>query len=195
VLSDCTYEAIDMQAAAIRTCKRKFVPELSNRLTPRCGDATQLDIKKESADFVAVCETHVTEYPGVVTDEDLRFFGQAHRVLKPGGFMVWGNAIPEVTWQPCFDALDSVGLRLLEVHDVTEQAIEARDQDEARLNSYVETLLTRFHGFRIPVLGRRQRAIAEVALKNFSRHPGTKLYENMKTREDTYKVVLLQKKN
>ncbi len=193
VLPDCTYEAIDMQQAAIRTCKRKFESELRGRLRPRHGDATKLAIPPKSADLLAVCETHVTEYPGVVTDEDRRFFAQAHSTLKPGGYMVWGNAIPDVTWDPCFEALEDIGLKLVEAHDVTEEAIKARDDDEARLNTYVENLLERFYAFRMPLLGPRQRAVAEVALKNFSRHPGTRLYNNMTTREDTYKVVLLQK--
>ena len=34
---------------------------------------------------------------------------------------------------------------------------------------------------------------AEVALKNFSRNPGTKLYDNMVDGTDTYKVSLIQK--
>lgn len=193
VLPECTYEAIDMQQAAIDTCTRKHVPELQNRLRATCGDATKLSIPRGSADFISVCETHVTEYAGRVTEEDRRFFRQAHTILKPGGFMVWGNAIPDVTWQPCFDALESVGLRLVEVHDVTQEAVDARDQDKARIDIYVETCLEHFLGFRIPYLGEGKRAEAEVALKNFARHPGTNLYDNMVTRKDTYKVALLQK--
>ena len=32
VLPNCTYEAVDMQQAAINTCERKFVPALKGRL-------------------------------------------------------------------------------------------------------------------------------------------------------------------
>ena len=35
--------------------------------------------------------------------------------------------------------------------------------------------------------------LAEVALKNFARNPGTKLYDNMVDGTDTYKVSLIQK--
>jgi len=194
VLPECTYEAIDMQQAAIRTAERKFVPELSNRLRATCADATKLSIPRESADIVSVCETHVTEMEGEVTDEDRRFFRQVHTILKPGGFMVWGNAIPEDTWQPCFDALEETGLELIENHDVTKEAVVARDKDERRINAYVDACIEKFKAFRIPVFGRIKREEAEVALKNFSRHPGTHLYDNMVTRHDTYRVVLLQKK-
>ena len=71
VLPNCTYEAVDMQLPAIQTCRRKFVPRARRppgrhprRRHPGSPSKTAL------ADFVAVCETHVTEYAGRVTDED-----------------------------------------------------------------------------------------------------------------------------
>lgn len=188
-----TFEAVDMQAAAISTCKRKFVPELGGRLMATCADATRLPNLDESVDIVVVCETHVAEYPGIVSDEDIAFFGTVVRLLKPGGFLVWGNAIPDSTWQPCFDHLDSVGMAEVSVRDVTREAIDARDRDAARVEAYVDDVLNRFHGFRIPFLGARKRREAELAIKNFFRHPGTNLYDNMVDGTDTYKVAAFQK--
>jgi SAM-dependent methyltransferase len=193
VLPKCTYEAVDMQRAAIQTCKRKFVPGLGGRLVATHADCTQMSIVKEVADIVAVCETHVTEMKGQVTAEDALFFGKAYRALKPGGFLVWGNAIPDSTWQPCFDHLESVGMRLVEARDVTLDAIAARDEDRARVTAYVEQCLQKFYGFRIPFFGRKKRLEARLAMENFYRNPGTNLYANMKDRTDTYKVVLFQK--
>jgi SAM-dependent methyltransferase len=193
ILPNCTYQAVDMQQAGINSCKRKFVPELNGRLVATCGDATQLDVPDGSADFVAVNETHVTEMPGKTTEEDVRFFKTAYRLLKPGGFLVWGNAIPDSTWQPCFDLLESLGMKVLEVCDVTKEAVRARDEDKARIDAYVDQIINTFHGFKIPLLGGKRRALAEVALKNFSRNPGTRLYDNMVDGTDTYKVVLVQK--
>lgn len=193
ILPNCTYEAVDMQQAGINTCKRKFVPEHGGRLVATWGDATKLTIPDASADFVAVNETHVTEMPGRTTEEDERFFKTAYRMLKPGGFLVWGNAIPESTWKPCFELLESIGMKVLEVCDVTKEAIQARDEDKRRIDAYVDQIISTFHGFKIPVLGDQRRALAEVALKNFSRNPGTKLYDNMVDGTDTYKVVLVQK--
>lgn len=193
VLPDCTYEAVDMQNAAIQTCRRKFVPELDGRLKATCADATQLTIKDGSADFVAVNETHVTEYPGRVTDEDRRFFGTAYRLLKPGGFLVWGNAIPDSTWKPSFDLLEEIGMKLVAQRDVTKEAVKARDDDKARIDAYVDQCIRTFHGFKIPVIGRQRREEADFALKNFSRNPGTKLYENMRDGTDSYRVILAQK--
>jgi ubiquinone/menaquinone biosynthesis C-methylase UbiE len=193
VLKEATYEAVDMQEAAIQTCRRRHVPETDGRLKATRADATQLDIPDGAADFVVVNETHVTEMPGVVTKEDEEFFKTAHRLIKKGGYLTWGNAIPDVTWQPCFDYLESIGFEKVHEHDVTKMAVEARDRDEGRVNAFVDQCLDRFLGFRIPVLGKRKREEADMAMKNFYRHPGTRLYINMTDGTDSYKVVLFQK--
>lgn len=195
VLPQCTYEAVDMQQTAILTCQRKFVPQTRGRLVATCADCTDAPIADGAADIVVVCETHVTEHGGQVSEEDKLFLGQIRRILKPGGFLVWGNAIPDSTWQPCFDYLASIGMRVVEARDVTQHAITARDEDAPRAIAYVDQCVEKFWGFRIPYLGRRKRHEAELALKNFFRHPGTNLYANMENRTDTYKVVLVQKEN
>lgn len=193
VLKDCTYEAIDMQEAAIQTCRRKHCPELGGRLVATRADATKIGIEDGAADFVAVCETHVTEMPGVVTDEDARFFKTAYRLLKPGGYLTWGNAIPDVTWEPCFELLESIGFEKVEEHDVTKEAVVARDRDEGRVNAFVDQCLDKYLGFKIPFLGNKRRAEADVAMKNFYRNPRTRLYINMVDGTDSYKVVLFRK--
>ncbi|MEJ7733506.1 MAG: class I SAM-dependent methyltransferase [Polyangiaceae bacterium] len=193
VLPNCTYEAVDMQLAAIQTCKRKFVPELGGRLKATHADATKLPVAPGSADFVAVCETHVTEHAGQCTEEDRRFFSTAHKLLKPGGYLVWGNAIPASTWQPCFDYLASIGMRLVENHDVTDRAVVARDQDRHRVSAYVEQCIAKFKAFHIPVLGEKKRVAARLAMENFYRNPGTNLYATLANGTDSYRVALLQK--
>ena len=193
VWPECTYIAVDMQGAAIQTCKRKFVPELNGRLTALHGDGTKLDIAEASADFVVICETHVTERGGRLTAEDERFFAKVLSTLKPGGFLVWGNAIPDDTWQPCFEHLESIGMKQLHVHDVTAEAIKARELDRPRTELYVRKALDKFHGFKIPVLGKRREFQAEQALKNFYRHPGTHLFDKMVNGTDSYRVVLFHK--
>ncbi len=195
VLPKSTYEAVDMQHAAIETGRRKFVPTLGGRLVATHADATQLASREGTADFVAVCETHVTEQTGRATDEDKRFFRTAHRMLKPGGFLVWGNAIPDATWQPCFDYLESIGMKLVEQRDVTKEAVRARDLDAGRVDAYVDACLDRFVGFKIPVFGAKKRLEARLAMENFYRNPGTNLYANMTDGTDSYRVVLFQKKS
>jgi SAM-dependent methyltransferase len=193
VLPQATYEAVDMQMSGISTARRKYVPFLGGRLKATCADATQLPIADGTADFVAVNETHVTEFAGLVTAEDRAFFKTAYRLLKPGGFLVWGNAIPQTTWQPSIDYLESLGMKLVERCDVTKEAIQARDEDKARIDAYARQCIETFHGFRIPWLGAKKRAEADWALKNFARNPGTKLYDVMIDRTHTYEVVAIQK--
>jgi precorrin-6B methylase 2 len=188
-----TYIAIDMQGAAIETCNRKHVPDCGGRLSAMHGDATKVNIPSNSADFVVINETHVMEYAGKVTEEDANFFAAVLDRLKPGGFLVWGNAIPDSTWQPCFDHLKSIGMMEVAVHDVTKEAILARDLDEPRAEAYVKQCLKKFPAFRIPVLGKRRAREAGQALRNFFRHPGTNLYQNMVDGTDTYKVACFQK--
>ncbi len=193
VLPKATYNAVDMQFAGISTCNRKFVPQLYGRLQATCADATQLPFKDGAADFVAVNETHVTEISGQCTPEDQAFFKTAHRLLKPGGYLVWGNAIPTATWKPCFDYLDSIGMKLREESDVTKEAVLARDLDKDRIDAYAEQCIEAFHGFRIPFFGNKKAEQADWAMKNFARNPGTRLYDNMTNGIDAYKVVLIQK--
>ncbi|MBX3273854.1 MAG: class I SAM-dependent methyltransferase [Sandaracinaceae bacterium] len=194
VFPKCTYEAVDMQQAGVDTCRAQFAPRHRGRLVATRADATQLPMGDEVADVVAVCETHVTDQGEVMTEEDRKFFRSARRILKPGGFLVWGNAIPDIAWQPCFDFMASIGIEVLEVEDVTEEAILARDQDQARIEAYIQQALDKFIAFRLPHFGPRKREEASVAMRNLCRDPGTRLYDDMVTRADTYKVVLAQRK-
>jgi len=193
VLPNCTYEAFDMQEAAIKTSNRKFVPQLDGRLKATRSDTTKLTLADGVANLIVVCETHVTEMPDQLTEEDQKFFRTAYRLLKPGGMLVWANAIPDSTWQHCFELLEEIGMKKLEVHDVTEEAIAARDQDKLRADEYVDHVLNRMWGFRIPRLGSKKRIEARQAMLNFYRNPGTRLYDRMVERVDTYKVVCFQK--
>jgi len=194
VLPNCTYEAVDMQQAGIKTAQRKFVPRLGGRLQATRADCTQMSMRNEVADIVAICETHVTETGGIASDEDQRFFREAVRILKPGGFLVWGNAIPDSTWRPCFGLLDTLGMELVEVRDVTQEAIDARDKDRGRVDAYVNQAIAKFPAFRIPFIGPKKALEAELAMKNFYRNPGTNLYRDMVVAADSYKVVALQKR-
>ena len=189
VLPKATYRAVDMQASAVETCRRLFVPGLDGRLVATHCDATRLDVEDGAADIVVVCETHVTEREGVVTPEDERFFKQVARLLKKDGFFTWGNAIPDRTWKPCFDYLESIGLEKVRELDVTEEAVRARDLDQVRVDAWCEQTLARFPVFKLPGVGAKRRRQADVALKNFFRNPGTKLYENMTNGQDSYRVV------
>jgi ubiquinone/menaquinone biosynthesis C-methylase UbiE len=193
VLPECTYQPCDMQSTAISSCNRMFAPALNGRLKPLHADCTQLPIDDVTVDVVVVNETHVTEMPGKCLEEDKKFFDSMYRILKPGGYFTWGNAIPDSTWKPCFEYLESIGMKMVEISDVTPEAIKAREDDVPRVDLYAEHVLNKFWAFRIPFLGKKRRREAELALLNFYRHPGTNLFNEMVIGVDTYKVVLFQK--
>jgi SAM-dependent methyltransferase len=193
ILPKCTYEAVDMQLAGVLTCRRKFVPKYRGRLVATRADATRLPIDDEVADIVTVCETHVTDQGEVMTEEDRKFFRSARRILKRGGFLTWGNAIPDSAWQPSLEYMESIGMKVREVRDVTAEAVRARDLDAARIEAYIDQALDKFLAFRFPVYGAKKRADAALAMKNLCRHPGTRLYEDMRSRADTYRVVLVER--
>ena len=193
VLPECTYEAFDMQEAGVQTCRRKFVPELDGRLKATRADCTKMPLDDGVAHIVAVCETHVTEMADVATEEDNLFFREAVRIMKPGGYLVWGNVIPNSTWKPCFELLESLGMKPIEIKDVTPEAITARDEDRVRVDAYVRQAIEKFPAFKIPVIGAPKALEAELAMKNFYRNPGTNLYQEMVIGTDSYKVVLWQK--
>lgn len=195
VLPQCTYEAFDMQAAGIATANRRFVPRSGGRLVATRADATQLPVKDGAAQIAAVCETHVTDQGAALTTEDQAFFRSAHRVLDPGGYLVWGNAIPAPAWKHAFEYLDSIGMELREVVDVTDEAVRARHEDAARIEAYIEQALDGFAALRLPIFGSRRRREAEFAMKNLCRHPGTQLFDDMASRRDLYQVALLRKRS
>ena len=71
VLPHCTYEAFDTGGGDPDE-QPKVRPALDGRLKTTRSDSTNLPIEDGIADLVLVCETHVTEMPGQVTDEDQR---------------------------------------------------------------------------------------------------------------------------
>ena len=117
------------------------------------------------------------------------FFREAVRIMKPGGYLVWGNVIPNSTWKPCFELLESLGMKPIEIKDVTPEAITARDEDRVRVDAYVRQAIEKFPAFKIPVIGAPKALEAELAMKNFYRNPGTNLYQEMVIGTDSYKVL------
>jgi hypothetical protein len=77
---------------------------------------------------------------------------------------------------------------------VTREAIAAREQDKDRADNYVDEVLKRMWGFRVPVFGKQRRAEARQAMLNFYRNPGTRLYDTMTTRTDSYRVACFEKR-
>jgi SAM-dependent methyltransferase len=196
LVKKANYIAIDMQYAAIQTCKsihgNAENPGLKCVHAPggvgndgnKVFDEFGKTVADGSVDFVIISETHIADVK--IGPEEKEIFAEIKRILKPGGFFLWGNALPTRVWHEGLDHLTSVGFDRLESLNHTKGAVIARDEDEARVNAYCTQLFDKFHAFKLPVVGKKCEIVADRLLKNFYRHPGTALYERMVTGYDSY---------
>ena len=187
---ECEYIAIDMQAKGINTAKKihkhpniKFIHK----------NITELHDDFGKFDFILINETHIFEMSDYLTNEDVNILNIVSALLKSNGYFLWGNAIPDPIWNLVTHHLIIKNIKLIHKYDYTENAIKARDLDTERVNLYCDSIYNNALVYKIPILGENMRNKTEIMLKNFFRHPGTNLYNNMVSRTDTYYHLVFQK--
>jgi ubiquinone/menaquinone biosynthesis C-methylase UbiE len=186
----CNYLALDMQAAAINTCKRIHATPDNKGLTCQLipngvgMNGSPIPLGDNSADIVVISETHIADVQ--IGDLEKAIFAEIHRVLKPGGFFVWGNALPTRVWLEGNKYLPTAGFELAHNKNHTAGAITARDEDKERVDLAVMQLLDPYFGTKIPYFGERCLKVGERLIANFYRHPGTAMYIKMTTGFDSY---------
>merc|ERR1711998_339683 len=138
------YLAIDMQKAGIDTCKKIHGnaenPGLKCIQAPggvgnngnKVLDENGVKVPDGSVDFVIISETHIADV--VLGPEEKEIFAEVHRILKPGGFFLWGNALPTRIWLEATPYLNENGFNRVESINHTAGAIVARDEDTDRVN-------------------------------------------------------------
>jgi len=184
------YLALDMQAAAINTCKRIHAtadnPGLTCKLIPDgVGiNGSPIPLPNNSLDIAVISETHIADVQ--IGDLEKSIFAEIHRVLKPGGFFVWGNALPTRVWLEGNAYLPTAGFELASNVNHTQGAVVARDEDYERVELAVSQLLEPYYGTKLPYFGERCLKVGERLIANFYRHPGTALYLKMTTGFDSY---------
>jgi SAM-dependent methyltransferase len=196
LLPTVDYTAVDMQRAAIKTCKDKHAKGNPNL---HCvwveggvgNDGSKVAIPDASVDVVIISETHIAE--AHIGPEEKAIFADIIRVLKPGGIFVWGNALPTYVWDDAAEYLPKIGFEPCGSLNHTKGAILARDEDEERVNMYVEYLLDQFPVMKVPYFGPQCHHVCDMLIKNFYRHPGTALYEKMETGYDSYMHLCYEK--
>tara|TARA_Y100000389_G_scaffold33593_2_gene28630 strand:- start:2668 stop:3753 length:1086 start_codon:yes stop_codon:yes gene_type:complete len=191
-LIDCEYTAVDMQKAAIETCKRLFIPNNNNL---KCIESNILDLKldENSFDFVIINETHISEME-YLTEEDKNVFDIVFKILKKDGLLLWGNCIIDKLWDTCINYIESKDMKLLKNTDYTKEALLARDMDYDRVELYISQIMDKITITKIPVIGNKFKTDVGLMLKNFYRHPGTNMYNTMKKDgRDSYKQLVFQK--
>jgi len=178
------YTALDMQKAAIETCIQRHAAHDNPHLTCVHANGKYLPVADNTVDVVIVSETHIAAVD--IGAEEKAIFAEMKRVLVPGGLFVWGNAIFTHVWKDGADYLQANGFSDCGLFNYTARAIEARDQDYDRVESFIKQLTSQYPVFSVPVVGVPCRKTIELLIKNFYRHPGTRLYNTMVDGTDSY---------
>jgi len=188
-----TYVAMDMQLAAIETCQElhaKHNPNLQCVWVDGGVGGAAAPVQDHSVDVVVISETHIAEVD--IGDEEKAIFKEIARMLKPEGFFLWGNALPTHVWHKGAAYLESVGFQPCGLRNHTLGAVQARDEDAARVNMFVNHLLEHFYAIQMPWFGSRCGTVVDLLIKNFYRHPGTQLYNKMVSGYDSYMQYCFQ---
>merc|ERR1712178_344264 len=94
-------------------------------------------VPDHSIDFVIISETHIADVK--IGKEEEAIFQEIRRILKPGGFFLWGNALPTRVWHEGYAHLSGTGFRRVSSVNHTAGAVKARDQDAPRVNVFADT--------------------------------------------------------
>jgi ubiquinone/menaquinone biosynthesis C-methylase UbiE len=188
VHKDVHYLALDMQGAAISTCKDRHAREghLTCEWIPKGvgHDGSGIPKADSSVDIVVISETHIAERE--IGDLEKAIFKEIRRVLKPGGIFVWGNALTTRVWKDAEKHLTDQSWTLLSNTNHTAGAIQARKEDYDRVETAIDGILESTVGMSIPYYGARCKSVTKKLIANFYRHPGTAMYLKMVVGEDSY---------
>jgi len=184
------YLALDMQAAAIDTCKTRHAtpdnPNLTCQLVPNGvgHGGNQAPRADSSVDFVVISETHIADVE--IGDLEKEIFAEIRRILKPGGLFLWGNALPTRVWIEADPALNELGFERIHQTNHTKGAVVARDEDYARVELVLDGFNDHLYAMKLPYFGKKCAVVTRKLIANFFRHPGTNMYKTMVTGYDSY---------
>jgi SAM-dependent methyltransferase len=171
LIPGATYTAVDMQKAAIQTCNELHAVN-NDRLECVWVDGgignkgSRTKIPDASVDVVVVSETHIADLD--IGPEEKAIFSDIVRVLKPGGLFVWGNALPTSVWHHAERYLPKIGFEECGSLNHTAGAIQAREEDEERVNMYMDHLIEGYPVMTIPFFGSRCAEVSGCGLSVLS---------------------------
>ena len=151
---------LDLAPAAIKFCR---ATHRHPDVTFEVGDAERLPFPDDSFDVVINIESSST-YP------DIRaFYQQVFRVLAPGGYFLYTDALPVGRFAECTDCLRRLGFSLELDRDITPNVLASCGEVAGyRLDAY--------------------RAQGDRAMSDFLGAPGTRFYDEMKRGEWAYRI-------
>ena len=151
---------VDIAPAAIQFCRTHYrQPEIRFEV----GDAERLPFADGSFDIVTNIESSST-YPDVCA-----FYQQVFRLLEPGGFFLYTDALPAGRFAECTEYLRRLGFILELDRDITANVLASCDEIAAH----------RMHAYAPQPDG---------SMADFLAAPGSHIYDEMKRREWMYRI-------
>merc|ERR1740121_943058 len=96
------------------------------------------------------------------------------------------GALLTSVWHMAEPILAELGMEACGSLNHTKGAVTARLEDKDRVDMYVDHLINFFPVMNVPVIGKRCAHVTDRLVKNFYRHPGTKLFKQMETGAHSY---------
>lgn len=157
---------LDLSTNAIAFCRQAHKDA---RLTFQEGDAENLPFADSSFDIVTNVESSHS-YPHIH-----RFYSQVHRVLAPGGYFLYTDALSDQQFTTSLAYLQHIGFTLERDRDITSNVLLSCD----------EIATTRVQAFD----NRNDQNL----MQNFLATPGSQVYQEMRSGRWTYRILKLRK--
>jgi SAM-dependent methyltransferase len=163
------FTGLDLNPLGIRFCQQRHPLPNLNFIQ---GDAQSLPFADASLDAVLNLEAShcYPDFPG--------FLANVHRVLRPGGHLLYADFRFAEDLAPWQHALSSSPLTLIHQRDISPDVLRGMDMNAQRSRELVRTCLPSFlHG-----LG-----------SDFAAVPGSRVYDALKNQQLSYHSALLKK--
>jgi SAM-dependent methyltransferase len=137
-------EAVDLSEGSIRLCRERHAAE---GLAFRTGDALDLPWGNDAFDAVLNVES-CHAYPSSEI-----FFREVHRVLRPGGHLLFADLCPTARIPELRANVDRSGLKVLREEDITANVLRARDEFTRLMAERMRDRMRWFGSFALSWLG------------------------------------------
>lgn len=161
-----TGTGLDLSTNAIQFCRQAHKDK---RLSFHEGDAENLPFADSSFDIVTNVESSHS-YPHIH-----QFYSQVHRVLAPGGYFLYTDALSDQQFTQSLGYLEHIGFTLERDRDITSNVLLSCD----------EVATTRVQAF--------DNRNDQTLIQNFLATPGSQVYEEMRSGRWSYRILKLRK--
>lgn len=168
-LRPASYTGLDLNPAGIQFCQQRHqVPGLEFTQ----GDAQKLPFADQSMDAVINVEAShcYPDFPG--------FLAEVARVLKPGGHFLYADFRFRPQFEAWEAAIATAPLTLVQTRDIRDEVLRGMEVNAARNEALVTQRLPKF---------------MQSAGRDFAGVPGAQVYEDLKSREMSYRSWCFRK--